>query len=216
MINFKEIKVVIADDHPMVLQGLEATLSKYGITILAATKDGTSTLQAIIDLQPDLAIIDIEMPYLNGFAIAAECSKLSLQTKFVILSYHKEPEFIIKAKELNISGYLLKEDTSREILKCIEQVMKGQTYFSQSIISQHLSKGNHTLVKLSTLSPSEKKILKLIAKGLSSQEIAGQLHVSERTIEKHRSNIIAKLGLSGQAYGLSLWAREQHTVILNI
>ncbi|UXP31566.1 response regulator transcription factor [Reichenbachiella agarivorans] len=216
MNELKDVSIVIADDHPMMLQGLESTLNQHGLEVLAAAKDGTSALQTMIDHRPDLGIIDIDMPYLTGFAIAEECQRSGLNTKFIILSYHKEPEFIVRAKNLNISGYLLKEDTSTEIIKCIEHVLRGEFYYSRSIIHTNLENANTNVSKLNSLSPSEKKILKLIASAKSSQQIADLLHVSERTIEKHRSNIISKIGLSGQAHALSLWACEQKSVIMNL
>ncbi len=216
MVNFKEVNAVIADDHPMLLQGLEATLIKNGIDVLVAAKDGTSALQAIIDRKPTLAILDVEMPYLTGFDIADQCQKIVPETKFIILSYHKEAQFIVRARDLNISGYVLKEDTSTELIKCIELVLKGEFYYSKSITKENIDLADQNLSRLAFLSPSEKKILKMIATPLSSQEIADQLHVSERTIEKHRSNIISKLKLSGQTHGLSLWAREQKTIIMSL
>lgn len=216
MTNPEQITIVIADDHPMLLQGLRDTLTKSGFNVAAMARDGTSALQAIMDLRPDLAIVDVEMPYLTGFAIAEACQRKDVVTRFIILSYHKEAEFIVRAKKLNISGYLLKEDTSIQIFRCIEHVMNGKSYYSPSIIQENLDYADKNLIQLASLSPSEKKILKMIAGSLSSQEIADQLHVSERTIEKHRSNIISKLGLTGRVHGLSLWACEQKSVIMSL
>lgn len=209
----EDIKVVIADDHPMLLSGLNQTLLKSGIKVLGSAKDGAVALQMIVDFQPDLAILDIDMPYFSGFSIAEECKKRGFNTKVILLSYHKESEFIAQAKALHISGYLLKEDTSLEIMHCIHSVMNGESYFSKSIGSASLQFANDNMQKLANLSPSEKKILKLVALSLSSHEIADRLYVSERTIEKHRSNIIAKLGLAGQSHGLSIWAVEQKSII---
>lgn len=216
MFDVKTLRVVIADDHPMLLQGLQDTLVRGGIQGVVAVSDGASALQKILDLQPDLAIVDIEMPYLSGFSIAAECQKKGLNTRFIVLSYHKEAEFIAQAQSLNISGYLLKEDTSAELFNCMQAVMEGQFYFSRAILEKDLKFANKTLERLASLSPSEKKILKMIASQLSSQQIADKLHLSGRTIEKHRSNIITKLGLSGQANSLTLWSLEQKAVIMNL
>lgn len=216
MSDFTKLRVVIADDHPMLLQGLENTLTNGGVKVMAAASDGTAALQSILDHLPDLAILDIEMPYLTGFAIADECRKRELKTKFIILSYHKEAAFIVQAQNSGVSGYLLKEDTSLEIFRCIQAVMDGGTYYSQSMVDKELNFANENLKRLASLSPSEKKILKMIATQLSSQEIADKLHVSERTIEKHRSNIISKLNLSGQANSLSLWSLENKPIIMNL
>lgn len=216
MVDVTSLRAVIADDHPMLLQGLNDTLTRGGLDVIGAASDGSTALKMIIDYQPDLAVLDIEMPYLTGFAIAEECQKKKLSTKFIILSYHKEAEFITQAKSLNISGYLLKEDTSTDIFNCIQKVMEGEFYFSPSISDQDINSSNDSVQRMSILSPSEKKILKMIATQLSSQEIAEKLYVSERTIEKHRSNIIAKLNLAGQANSLSLWALDKKTIIMGL
>ena len=216
MADLTKLSVVIADDHPMLLQGLKNTLISGGVKVMAAASDGTTALQAIQDHVPDLAILDIEMPYLTGFAIAEECRNRGLKTKFIILSYHKEAAFIAQAQNSGVSGYLLKEDTSLEIFNCILAVMDGRAYYSQSLVNKELNFANENLKRLASLSPSEKKILKMIATQLSSQEIANKLHVSERTIEKHRSNIISKLNLSGQANSLSLWSLENKSIIMNL
>ncbi|MBL6448259.1 response regulator transcription factor [Fulvivirga sp. 29W222] len=212
----KKLKIVIADDHPMLLQGLKDTLEKAGLNVVGAANTGSAALQLIIDHHPDLAVLDIEMPYLSGFTIASECQKKGLNTKFIILSYHKESEFIAQAKSLNISGYVLKEDTSADILNCITSVMKGEPYYSRSILSKDMDTANDSLKRLTNLSPSERKILKLIASQMSSQEIANKLHIAERTVEKHRSNIIAKLGIHGQSHSLSMWAIKQKSMIMDL
>ncbi|UXX79201.1 response regulator transcription factor [Reichenbachiella carrageenanivorans] len=211
----KVVRIVIADDHPLLLQGLkDLLLQRGGIEILGAVSDGAAALKLILDNPPDIALLDIEMPYLSGLSIADECRKKQLETKFILLSYHKEPAFIAQAKSLNIAGYLLKEDTSTEIFKCIDEVMKGNSYYSLSILSTTHTTDSKKTVNLDLLSSSEKKILKLVASQCSSQMIAERLHISARTVEKHRSNIINKLNLAGQSNSLSLWAVEQKAVIM--
>ncbi|UOB19337.1 response regulator transcription factor [Abyssalbus ytuae] len=214
--DIKNIKVIIADDHPMMLQGLKATLEQGGINVLGMAREGTEALKLILESQPDLAILDIDMPYLSGFDIAQECLKRNIQTKFIILSFHKEAEFIAQAKKINISGYLLKEDTSMVIFDCIREVIAGKMYFSQSILNNDLSFVNKKLERLASLSPSEKKILKLIAEQHTSQQIAQKLHISTRTVEKHRSNIISKLDISGYSNSLSIWAIDQKALLMNL
>ncbi|WP_416866759.1 MAG: response regulator [Imperialibacter sp.] len=216
MIDLTNLSAVVADDHPLLLQGLKATLINGGVNVVGAASDGSEALKLIEDHRPEVAVLDIEMPYLTGFAVADECRKKGLPTKFVILSYHKEAEFIAQAKSLHIAGYLLKEDTNSEIFKCLEKVALGEFYYSPSILNKDLSMVSENLKRLELLSPSERKILKLIASQLSSQAIADKLHVSERTVEKHRSNIIGKLALSGHAHSLSIWAIEQKAVIISL
>ncbi|MBU2912780.1 MULTISPECIES: response regulator [Reichenbachiella] len=215
MLDSKVVRIVIADDHPLLLQGLKELLHQKGnVELLGAASDGATALKLILDSQPDIALLDIEMPYLSGLSIADECRKKQLDTKFILLSYHKEPDLIAQAKSLNIAGYILKEDTSTEIFKCIDEVMQGNSYYSPSILSTATTTDTKKTVNLDLLSSSEKKILKLVASQCSSQMIAERLHISERTVEKHRSNIISKLNLAGQSNSLSLWAVEQKRLIM--
>lgn len=206
----KDIKIIVADDHAFLRQGLTDHLVSHGHNVIGQAQDGTEALQLITDEQPDLAILDIEMPYLTGFSIAEICKKQNTQTKFIILSFHKETDFIEHAKRLGISGYLLKEDASGEILTCIETVMAGGVYFSKALGA---GDSNGTSFELDKLSPSEKKILKLVADKKSSDQIAEMLFISIRTVEKHRSNIVHKLELSGASNSLTNWAIENKLLI---
>ena len=214
MNGLKKIKIVIADDHPFILKGLHDHLTSQDLNVIGQASDGTHALQLIIDHEPEVAILDIEMPYLSGFSIAEIIKNKNLTTKVIILTIHKEEEFITQAKVLNISGYLLKEDTAAEIIECLEQVVAGENYFSPNILDNDMNASDKKAKKLDHLTPSEIKILKLISDKKNSQEIAELFHVSERTIEKHRSNIIGKLTLDGQPNSLTNWAIE-HRNLLN-
>ena len=215
MFDPSQLSLVIADDHPLLLQGLNDILKHYKFKEITTATNGTTALEGIIQKKPDMAILDIEMPYLSGLTVAEECKKLGLPTKIIILSYHKEYEFVSKAKSLNLSGYLLKEDTTTEIYNCLEKVHNNSFYYSPSV-REELNSSNTITNKLLNLSPSELKILKLIAEAKDSQSIGELLHISERTVEKHRSNIINKLKIPKQANSLSLWAVEHRQVILSI
>lgn len=215
MVNLKELNVVIADDHAFLLQGLNDHLTSKGLNVVGQAVDGTQALKLITDLKPDIAILDIEMPYLSGFSIAEICQKKEMKTKVVILSFHKEPDFIKQAKRLGIAGYILKEDASNEILQCLEAINNGENYFSQTLTTE---RGNEQdkLGLVADLTPSERKILRLVAQKMSTQDIAEQLFISDRTVEKHRSNIISKLQLSGQSNSLTEWALENKVILNNL
>lgn len=215
MKKLDELRVVIADDHAFLLQGLSDHLISKGIDVVGQAQDGTQALKLITDLEPDIAILDIEMPYLSGFAIAEICKQKAMLTKVVILSFHKEPDFIHQAQRLGISGYILKEDASNEIYQCIEAIVRGENYFSKKLTGQ-LENQEDRLGLVGKLTPSERKILRLVAQKLSTQEIADQLFISERTVEKHRSNIVGKLGLSGQSNSLTEWALENKIILHNL
>jgi len=201
-------KIVIADDHPLLLEGLYNQLLNSGYTKLSKAINGTEALRLIQEQQADIAILDIEMPYLDGLSVAKHCKSEGSSTKFIILSYHKESEFIARAKSLNISGYILKEDALTEISTCISAILSGQEYYSTVFETLETGNAKTTLDLLENLSPSELKILKLIAQSNSSKEIAEQLFIAERTVEKHRSNIIIKLNLKGKTNRLFEWAIE--------
>ncbi|MEE9348823.1 MAG: response regulator transcription factor [Flavobacteriaceae bacterium] len=210
----KNITIVIADDHPMVLKGLEEELNENGYHVIGKAKNGTEALNLIIKLKPQIALLDIEMPYLTGIEVIKSC-KYNCSTKFILLSYHKETEFINQAKQLNISGFLLKEDSFSEIEKCIKAVLLNKQYFSSSF-GTILEYSNQELKNLKLLTPSELTIIKLIAKENNTTQISEMLFVSPRTVEKHRSNIINKLELKLRDKNLNLFAFNNKNVILNL
>ncbi len=195
----------MADDHPLLLQGLETALRTKGFNIQGTAIDGSAALKLITELNPKIAILDIEMPYMDGLSVAKHCMEKGYETKFIILSYHKETEFIARAKSLNLSGYLLKEDAFEEIEVCIQKVMAGEQYFSKAFHLKDVKSAESSLERVESLTPSERKILKFIASNQSTREIADMLFISERTVEKHRSNIIQKLSLEGKPNGLITW-----------
>ncbi len=207
------ITIIIADDHPMLLNGLYGELADSGYNVLGKALDGMQALKLVLEQEPMIALLDIDMPLLTGLEVVKMAHEKNVATKFVLLSFHKESIYISQAKSLNIDGYLLKEDSFMEIEKCIQAVLSGNCYFSSSFDTASLEAVNTEIKKLQRLSPSELKILKLIAKQNSNGEIAALLNVSIRTIEKHRSNIIFKLELLPETNVLTNWALVHHKTI---
>lgn len=212
----KEISIVIADDHPLLLDGLYKELYSNGFNIVGKASDGMQALGLISKFKPDLALLDIDMPELTGFDVIKKVKERGITTKFVLLSYHKEPDYVTKAKVLQIDGYLLKEDSFIEIKRCIASVLKGETYFSSSFDMKSIKNASEELKKVELLTPSEVTILKLIAQQMSNAEIAESLSVSVRTVEKHRSNIISKLDIVGGTNALTNWALVNKNLIQEI
>lgn len=205
--------IIIADDHPLLLKGLSDFLIEKGFNLLGSGKDGREAYNLIIQTKPDIAILDIQMPYMSGLEIAQKCKGLDIDTKIVLITLHKEKELYQKAQELNIFGYILKEFALEEIENCIKTVTEGVPFFSDKIkelIGVVLMEDSD----LNTLTPSEKKILKLIAQDKTNKEIASQLFISYRTVEKHRSNIITKLNIEPKTNSLLIWAKEHHMKLL--
>lgn len=202
--------IIIADDHPLLLKGLSDFLLERGYNLIGSGKDGREAYNLIIQEQPEIAILDIQMPFMSGIEIAQKCRNNNISTKIVLITLHKEKELYQKAKELNIFGYILKEFALEEIETCIQTVKIGKPFFStklKELIGVVLIEDSG----LSKLTPSEKKILKLIAQDKTNKDIASHLFISYRTVEKHRSNIITKLELEPKTNSLLIWAKEnQH------
>ncbi len=198
--------IITADDHPLLLKGLNDLLIEKGYDLIGSGVDGREAYNLIVQKKPDIAILDIQMPYMSGLEIAKQCNTKQLNTRIVLITLHKEPELYQKAKELNIFGYILKEFALEEIEICIQNVKEGNPFFSAKIkesIGEQVSDAVWT-----TLTPSEKKIINLISQGKTNKEIASDLFISSRTVEKHRSNIISKLELESKTNCLLIWAKE--------
>lgn len=202
----KDISIVIADDHPMILKGLKEELLESSYKVVGEASDGMQALELILTLQPKIALLDIDMPILTGFEVIKMAKEKEVATKFIMLSFHKELEYISQAKVLQINGYLLKEDSFSVIEDCIKNVLNDGTYFSPTFETSSLESVSEEFKRLKLLTPSEKTILKLVAQQMSSPEIAETLFISPRTVEKHRSNILAKLELENANNALTHWA----------
>ena len=211
----KKISLLIADDHPLLLKGLLQELEAAGYNAVGAN-DGLEALSYISKNKTDIAILDIEMPLLNGFEVIKKAKNQGGATKFIILTSHKEKGFVLSARKLNISGYLLKDEPFSEIEKCIETVLKGKTYFSTTFTNIFNESIAPELDKLKLLSPSERTIIRLVTEKKSSKEIAEILSISPRTVDKHRTNIIDKLGIEKGSDSLTIWTHENRVLILSV
>lgn len=205
--------IIIADDHPLLLKGLNDFLSEKGYNIVGSGSDGRQAYNLLIQKEPDIAILDIQMPFMSGLEIAQQCRTNNIKTKIVLITLHKEIELYEKAKELNIFGYILKEFALEEIENCIESVKEGKPFFSAKIKESIDVRTVHDDL-LDLLTPSEKKILNLIAQDKTNKEIASHLFISHRTVEKHRSNIINKLELEPKTNSLLIWAKENQNKLI--
>ncbi|APZ45195.1 DNA-binding response regulator [Polaribacter reichenbachii] len=199
--------IFIADDHPILIKGLNDLLIEKKMNVIGFASDGQSALNFIFKYKPDIAILDVEMPNLTGIEIAEECKKNNFCTKIILITLHKEIDLYLKAKKLNIYGYLLKEFALEEIETCINSVKNGIPYFSKNVKDYiGFTDENNSILKKLTL--AEKRILKLISQHKTSKEIGHILFSSPRTIEKHRSKIITKLNLSQKSGSLYKWVQK--------
>ncbi|WP_422080776.1 response regulator [Ulvibacterium sp.] len=212
----KDITIVIADDHPLLLKGLNEELTNHKYNVVGVAADGMQALELILLKKPTIALLDIDMPMLSGFEVIKTAKEKEVSTKFIVLSFHKENSYLLQAKSLELNGYLLKEDSFFEIERCMDAVIRGETYFSPSFEVTVLDGVRNEQRKLGLLTPSEVVILKQIARQTSTNEIAEKLNVSVRTVEKHRSNIIVKLDLEGSTNTLTKWALSNKNSILEL
>ncbi|WP_299394881.1 response regulator transcription factor [uncultured Gelidibacter sp.] len=198
--------IIIADDHPLILKGLTDYLTEKQYNLTGSAADGREAFEMIQLQQPDIAILDIQMPFMTGLEIAQKCQDLKLPTKIVLITFEKDEAIYKQAKTLEIYGYVLKEFALVEIENCIAAVLNGQSYFSPELIEYLEIK--EAPKELETLTPMEKEVLRLIAQNKTAKEIGNILFTSSRTVEKHKSHIIKKLELESKQGSLALYAKE--------
>ncbi|MFI5253738.1 MAG: response regulator [Bacteroidota bacterium] len=206
------IKVFIADDHHVVREGIVSLLKQvHDIKVIGEASDGTEAFQKIIKLNPDVAILDISMPEMNGLDTAKRLIDESYKGKILILTQYDKEEYVRLAMQIGVSGYLVKISIKQEVIDAIRAVMKGEIYFSPSVskimINEYLQKTKRKTIGQYDiqLTQRELEVLQYIAEGYSSRLIAQKLYVSLRTVEFHRANINQKLGIHDVA-GLTRYA----------
>jgi DNA-binding NarL/FixJ family response regulator len=199
-----KIRVMIVDDHPLFRQGLrQAVGGDSRFEVVGEAEDGQVALERILELRPEVAVLDVNLPTLNGLEIAGALRAKKSKVNLVILTMLKDEQAFNKALNLGIHGYVLKENAADEILNCIAAVSRNEAYVSPSLTdfllrrrSRAESLASHK-PGLEDLTVAEKRILKRVAQGKTNKEIAAELFVSPRTVESHRSNICEKLELTG-------------------
>ncbi|RCK75168.1 MAG: DNA-binding response regulator, LuxR family [Ignavibacteriae bacterium] len=198
----KKIKVVVCDDHNIVREGIVALLNQSGdIEVVGEASNGVEVLELIHKKSPDVVLIDLSMPVLNGLETTAKLRSNYPQVKVIVLTQHENEEYIIQMLKAGVSGYVLKTSIADELIKGIKDVANGEKFFSASISRMMLddfikrAQGLKSDKPKSELTNREYEVLKLIAEGYTNQEVADKLFISIRTVEFHRANIMHKLNL---------------------
>ena len=213
----EQITVLIADDHPIFRKGLREVIeSDARLKVLAEASDGEAAIACLDELRPQVAVLDIDMPGKDGFAIADHVRTHELPTGIIFLTMHANEEIFNTALDAGVKGYVLKEDGAGGILRAIRAVAAGENYISPELAT-HLvrrSRQASALVRqkpaLASLTATEQRVLKMIAEYKTSREIADALHISFRTVERHRANICEKLDLKG-SHALLKFASEHRS-----
>jgi len=199
-----DIRVLIADDHPIVRQGLRQVIeADPQLKVVAEAGDGQTALERIQTLQPEIAVLDIDMPEMDGFAIARALREQELNTAVIFLTIHREEDFFNEALDVGAKGYVLKDSATTDIVAAIRAVARGEHYTSPALTSSLVNRRQRAAdlrqqkPTLNDLTSAERRILQLIADYKTSREIADELCISYRTVETHRTNICQKLDLHG-------------------
>ncbi|MGA3242395.1 MAG: response regulator transcription factor [Bryobacteraceae bacterium] len=192
----KRIRVLLADDHPLTLEGLRAFLEPH-LEIVGTVTDGRALVEAALRLKPDLSILDITMPLLNGIDAAIQIKKSLPELKLLFVTMHINPAYLEAALNAGATGYVLKSAAREELLGAIGSVLDGRIYVTPSLSSEPLERFHDPAQAATTLhlSAREREVLQLIAEGKAAKEIAYLLTISVKTVAFHRDNIKRKLGL---------------------
>jgi DNA-binding NarL/FixJ family response regulator len=212
-----DITVVIADDHPIFRQGLRQVIERDPrLTIVAEAEDGDAAIETIVRLHPRVAVVDVRMPGRDGLEVARTIREKRLPTGMVILTMFKEARFFNAAMDVGVKGYVLKESAITEVVGCVKAVAAGETYISPQLSSLLLDRMRRAAQLeadtpgLASLTPTERRILKLVGEYKTSRQIADELCISVRTVDHHRANIGEKLELRG-AHALVRFAVEHRS-----
>jgi DNA-binding NarL/FixJ family response regulator len=190
------IRIVLADDHVLVRQSLRSLLEREGIQVLGEASDGQELLRVAASLRPDVAVVDIGMPLMNGVEAAGELHRSSPQTRTILLTKHDEDQYVTEALRAGIKGYVLKNQAANDLIHAIHQVCRGGFYLSPSIshtvVDAYLSK---EVTPRDPLTSRERQVLQLISEGKSTRDVACLLGISAKTAESHRSRLMRKLDI---------------------
>lgn len=206
------VRVLIADDHEMFRQGLRALLEEEGFQFVAEASNGREAVQLCEQHHPEVAILDISMPLLNGIFAAREIIKSNPRTKIVLLTQHTEDQMVLESLRAGITGYVLKTRAANELVHALRAVCRGEMYLTQSIsrtvVQAFLTKDS---LPERPLSDRERQVLQLVAEGKTTKEIASMLGVSVNTAETHRTNLMEKLDIHDTA-GLVRYAMRNGVI----
>ncbi|HEV2416971.1 MAG TPA: response regulator transcription factor [Terriglobia bacterium] len=190
------IRILLADDHEVVREGFKSILERQGYEVVGEAPDGHEAVRLAEKLKPQLAILDLAMPLLNGIEATRQILRVSPQTKTILLTMYKEDQYVLEALRAGVAGYVLKTKAAKDLVQAIRQVSKGIAYLSpevsQTLVDVYRSGGQ---ILSEPLTARERQVLQLVAEGKTTKEVASLLDVSVKTAETHRTNLMKKLDI---------------------
>jgi len=212
-VSAARIRVLLVDDHPLVRAGVRRVLdAESHLEVVGEAADGAAALRAIPELAPDVLVLDLAMPGVDGLEVLRRAKALRPALKVVVLTMHANPEYVARAVQTGADGYLLKESAVQDLLAAIEAVMAGRAYHSPKIQMQLAEMLRHggtpPLRAIDRLTDRERDVLRELAAGSSTKEIAARLGIGNRTVETHRANLMRKLNLHSIALLTQFAVRE--------
>jgi DNA-binding NarL/FixJ family response regulator len=189
------VKILIADDHGIVRSGLKLLLDRQpDMEVVAEAEDGVEAFERALSERPDLAILDVAMPRMTGLQATHEIKKQAPEVQVLILSMHDDERYLFEALRAGAAGYVLKRAADKDLVEAVRAAVRGEPFLTasaqQALIRDFLERGEQP-----ELTPREQEVVKLIAEAHTNKEIAGILHLSEKTVESHRANVLQKLGM---------------------
>jgi len=187
-------RLILADDHALVREGIKSLLERKGLQVVAEASDGREAIRQAEALAPDIVVMDIGMPTLNGMEAARELARTCPKVKPILLTQHDEPQYVSAALSAGVKGYVLKSQISSDLIHAIQQVLRGQVYLSPGISAAVMAAYNSkNEIPVDPLTSRERQVLQLIAEGKSTKDVAALMGVSVKTAESHRSRLMQKL-----------------------
>lgn len=210
--------IFIVEDHQLFREGLKSMLqNREDIEVVGEAEDGLEALRRIRKSKPDLVLLDLSMPKLGGISVIKEVKRELPETRILALTIHESDQYILEAFEAGADGYCIKDTSRQELMIAVDSVLQDKTYISPGIADQVIEgyltgrKGLKKESRWDSVTQREREVLKLLAEGFTNKEIAGLLHISAKTVEKHRANLIAKLDIHNVAQ-LTAYAMEKGLV----
>jgi DNA-binding NarL/FixJ family response regulator len=212
----QKIRLILADDHQIIIEGLKGILdTEPDIELTATANDGRELVEKAFKYRPDVVVVDISMPELNGIDATEQMIRDGLKSKIIILTMHNDAMYAARALDAGASGYVLKNSATKELITAIRQVLRGKTYISPlidgEIIREYRSGSNENVNLSRKLTTRQKEVLSLLVEGYTAKEIGSKLHISVRTVEFHKYKMMEELGITSTAELLMFAVRHKLT-----